>query len=123
MAAVQTCTLPAPSAMNSAASRQVVTPLWMGVPVLTLAGERSAGRSSASILGALGLDDWVATTPEDYVRLALAHAADGSGLAHLRATLRARLRRSPLMDEAGFARDMESAYRVMWRTWCAQRIT
>lgn len=97
--------------------------LWMGVPVLTLAGERSAGRSSASILGALGLDDWVATTPEDYVRLALAHAADGSGLAHLRATLRARLRRSPLMDEAGFARDMESAYRVMWRTWCAQRIT
>lgn len=97
--------------------------LWMGVPVLTLAGERSAGRSSASILGALGLEDWVAATPEDYVRLALAHAADGARLAQLRATLRARLRQSPLMDEAGFARDMESAYRVMWRTWCAQRIT
>ena len=97
--------------------------LWMGVPVLTLAGERSAGRSSASILGALGLHDWVAASPEDYVRLALAHAADGGRLAALRATLRARLRASPLMDEAGFARGLEDAYRVMWRTWCAQRIT
>jgi predicted O-linked N-acetylglucosamine transferase (SPINDLY family) len=97
--------------------------LWMGVPVLTLAGERSAGRSSASILGALGLGEWVAATPEDYVRLALAHAADGARLAQLRATLRGRLRASPLMDEAGFARDMEQAYRAMWRTWCARRIT
>ncbi|MDH4324983.1 MAG: tetratricopeptide repeat protein [Betaproteobacteria bacterium] len=97
--------------------------LWMGVPVLTLAGERSAGRSSASILGALDLHDWVATTPEDYVRLALAHAADGARLAALRASLRARLRASPLMDEAGFTRDLEDAYRMMWRTWCAQRIT
>jgi protein O-GlcNAc transferase len=97
--------------------------LWMGVPVLTLGGERSAGRSSASILGALGLDEWVAATPDDYVRLALARAGDGARLAELRTTLRARLRDSPLMDEAGFARDMEAAYRAMWRTWCAQRIT
>jgi predicted O-linked N-acetylglucosamine transferase (SPINDLY family) len=65
----------------------------------------------------------VAATPEDYVRLALAHAADGARLAQLRATLRGRLRASPLMDEAEFARDMEQAYRVMWRTWCARRIT
>ena len=97
--------------------------LWMGVPVLTLVGERSAGRSSASILGALGLHEWIAATPDDYVRLALAHAADSARLADLRATLRARLRASPLMDEAGFARDMEGAYREMWRAWCAQRIT
>jgi predicted O-linked N-acetylglucosamine transferase (SPINDLY family) len=97
--------------------------LWMGVPVLTLAGERSAGRSSASILGALGLPEWVAATPEDYVRLALEHAADPARLAALRSTLRARLRASPLMDEAGFTRDLEDAYRVMWRTWCAQHIT
>jgi predicted O-linked N-acetylglucosamine transferase (SPINDLY family) len=97
--------------------------LWMGVPVVTLAGERSGGRSSASILGALGQHDWVAATPEDYVRRAIAHAADFARLAELRATLRARLRTSPLMDEAGFARDMEQAYRAMWRTWCAERIT
>jgi predicted O-linked N-acetylglucosamine transferase (SPINDLY family) len=97
--------------------------LWMGVPLLTLAGERSAGRSSASILGELGLQDWIAGSADEYVRLALAHAADGGRLAQLRATLRARLRDSALMDEAGFARDLEHAYRVMWRTWCARRIT
>jgi len=97
--------------------------LWMGVPLLALAGDRSAGRSSASILGALGLEQWVARTADDYVRLALAHAADGARLAELRATLRARLRGSPLMDEAGFARDMEAAFRSMWQAWCARRIT
>jgi len=96
--------------------------LWMGVPVLTLAGERSVSRSAASILGALGLHDWVAATPEEYVRRALAHGADSARLAQLRATLRARLRASPLMDEAGFARDMENAYRTMWRAWCERRL-
>jgi predicted O-linked N-acetylglucosamine transferase (SPINDLY family) len=95
----------------------------MGVPVVTLAGERSGGRSSASIHGAHGLHEWVAATPEDYVRRAIAHAADFARLAELRATLRARRRTSPLMVEAGFARDMEQAYRAMWRTWCARRIT
>jgi predicted O-linked N-acetylglucosamine transferase (SPINDLY family) len=97
--------------------------LWMGVPVLTLAGERPASRSAASILGALGLEQWVAATPEEYLRRALAHAADPQGVAALRGSLRARLRESPLMDEAGFARDMEAAYRAMWRAWCARRIT
>jgi protein O-GlcNAc transferase len=97
--------------------------LWMGVPVLALAGPRSVSRSAASIVGALGLEDWVAATPEDYVRLALAHGRDTAGLAALRRTLRARLRNSPLMDEAGFARDMEAAYRTMWRAWCVRAIT
>jgi protein O-GlcNAc transferase len=97
--------------------------LWLGLPVLTLAGERSAGRSAASILGAIGLDDWIAGTADDYVRLALAHAADSARLAHLRATLRARLQNSPLMDEAGFARDMEALLRGLWREWCAGAIT
>jgi predicted O-linked N-acetylglucosamine transferase (SPINDLY family) len=97
--------------------------LWMGVPVLTLAGERPASRSAASILGALGLEQWIAATPEEYLQRALAHAADPQGIAALRGSLRARLRESPLMDEAGFARDMEVAYRAMWRAWCARRIT
>jgi len=94
----------------------------MGVPVLTLAGERSAGRSALSILGVLGMEDWVAGSGEDYVRLALAHAADPARIAGLRAGLRRRLERSPLMDEAGFARDMEAAIRGMWREWCAGAI-
>jgi protein O-GlcNAc transferase len=96
--------------------------LWMGVPVLTLAGERSASRSAASILGALGLDGWVAADEEDYVRRALAHAADAGGIAALRASLREHLRASPLMDEARFARDIAAAYRARWRAWCAPGI-
>jgi predicted O-linked N-acetylglucosamine transferase (SPINDLY family) len=97
--------------------------LWMGVPVLALAGERSVSRSAASVLGALGLEDWVAPTRAEYVRRAAAHAADAAGLARLRAGLRARLRASPLMDEAGFARAMEAAYRELWRAWCARGLT
>jgi predicted O-linked N-acetylglucosamine transferase (SPINDLY family) len=56
------------------------------------------------------------------VRVALALAADADGIARLRATLRARLRASPLMDEAGFARDVESAYRALWRDGCERRL-
>jgi predicted O-linked N-acetylglucosamine transferase (SPINDLY family) len=96
--------------------------LWMGVPVLARSGERSVERSAASILGALGLEDWVAGSAVDYVRRALAHAADGARLAQLRSTLRERLRASALMDEAGFARDMEGAYRALWRAWCDGRL-
>jgi predicted O-linked N-acetylglucosamine transferase (SPINDLY family) len=96
--------------------------LWMGVPVLALAGERSVSRSAASILSGVGLHDWVSASPEEYVRRALAHAADSARLDDLRATLRARLRDSPLMDEAGFARDMEAVYRAMWRAWCERRL-
>jgi predicted O-linked N-acetylglucosamine transferase (SPINDLY family) len=96
--------------------------LWMGVPVVTLAGERSAGRSAASILGVLGLEDWVAGSEEQYVRLARERAGEPGRIAELRGQLRARLRASPLMDEAGFARDMEAAIRGMWREWCAGAI-
>lgn len=97
--------------------------LWMGVPVLTLAGDRSASRSAASILGNLGLDGWIATTADDYVRLALGNASDRTRLAELRRTLRQRLSASPLMDEARFARDMQAAHRAMWREWCARPVS
>lgn len=96
--------------------------LWMGVPVLTLAGERPAARSAASILGALGMDDWIAASGQQYLQLALAHAAVPERIAGLRGTLRARMRASPLMDEARFALDVEAAYRELWRAWCGQRI-
>ena len=92
--------------------------LWMGVPVVTLPGTRSVSRSAASILATLGLGDWIAASPEDYVRLAVKHAGDRALIAELRRTLRERMRRSPLMDELQFARDVEDAYRRMWRTWC-----
>ena len=92
--------------------------LWMGVPVITVPGIRSVSRSAASILATVGLSDWIAASPGDYVRLAVEHAGDQAGLVELRRTLRERMRRSPLMDELQFARDLEDAYRRMWRAWC-----
>jgi len=92
--------------------------LWMGVPVVTVAGTRSVSRSAASILTTAGLADWIAQTPEEYVRLALKFARDEAVLVELRRSLRRRMRASPLMDEPGFARDLERAYRGMWRRWC-----
>jgi len=92
--------------------------LWMGVPVVTVAGSRSVSRSAASIVTTVGLAEWIAQTPEEYVRLALRFARDPAVLTELRGSLRRRMRESPLMDEPGFARDLEHAYRGMWRSWC-----
>lgn len=92
--------------------------LWMGVPVVTAPGSRPSSRSTASILSTAGLPEWIASSPEDYVRLAVESARDEALLAGLRKSLRERLRQSPLMDEERFVRDIENAYRHMWRNWC-----
>ena len=92
--------------------------LWMGVPVITVPGTRSISRSTASILATLGLSDWIAASPEDYVRLAVRCAEDRETIAELRRTLRGRMQTSSLTDELQFARDVEDAYRRMWRAWC-----
>ena len=67
----------------------------------------------------VGLTDWIATTPEDYVRRAVRFAGERQLLAELRGSLRQRMAASPLMDEERFVRDLERAYREMWRRWCA----
>lgn len=92
--------------------------LWMGVPVLTLAGEVSASRSSLSILSALNLQDWAVYSPQDLIETAVRKVADLEALAQLRAGLRERLEASALMDGPAFARKLEAAYREMWRTHC-----
>ena len=92
--------------------------LWMGVPVVTVPGTRPSSRSAASILTTVGLGEWIASTPEDYVRLAVEFARDKAVLNGLRKSLREKLRQSPLMDEVRFVRDLEAAYRQMWRKWC-----
>ena len=66
------------------------------------------------------MSDWIAASAEDYVHRAVEFASDLQLLANLRATLRARLQAGPLMDEAGFTKDLETLYRQMWRQYCAQ---
>ncbi|SEC96814.1 Predicted O-linked N-acetylglucosamine transferase, SPINDLY family [Rhizobiales bacterium GAS191] len=93
--------------------------LWMGVPVVTMRGDRHAARVGASILTAIGLKPLIATTPDDYVAIAAGLARDLNLLAALRAGLRDRMRTSPLCDADGFACEVEAAFRTLWRDWCA----
>jgi predicted O-linked N-acetylglucosamine transferase (SPINDLY family) len=87
--------------------------LWMGVPVITLLGDRHSGRVGASLLSQVGLEDLIASNEENYVRLAAELAADAPRRADLRATLRDRMAASPLCDEPGFTRRLEAAYLEM----------
>ena len=92
--------------------------LWMGVPVITLLGDRHAARVGASILHQAGLTDLVAEDKESYIRLARSLARDTTRLATLRDRLRAQMRESELMDVGLFVTDLEAAYRKMWIDWC-----
>ncbi len=87
--------------------------LWMGTPVAAAIGATSVSRSAASILQALGLDDWVAPSVDRWVDMVVARAADRDALRTLRRELRPRLLASPLSDIEGFVRDLEAAYRRM----------
>ena len=93
--------------------------LWMGVPVVTLAGDRHSSRVGASILTRVGLTDLIADGRDDYIERAAALAADGDRLADLRRSLRDRMTGSPLTDAHGFARRMETVYRELWGKACA----
>jgi predicted O-linked N-acetylglucosamine transferase (SPINDLY family) len=94
--------------------------LWMGVPVVTLAGDLGVSRSGVSILSNIGMTDLIARTPEEYVRMAADLAGDESRMVRLRGTIREQMKRSPLMDAIGFAAGVETAYRRVWRVWCEQ---
>jgi predicted O-linked N-acetylglucosamine transferase (SPINDLY family) len=92
--------------------------LWMGVPVVTLVGDRHQCRVGQSLLSNVGLPELAGSTPEEYVRIAVDLARSIPRLSQLRSGLRERMRNSPLMDAAGFARNVEAAYRQMWLSWC-----
>ena len=98
-----------------------VEALWMGVPVLSLRGDRFIAHVGESILNTIGLGDWVAGDAAGYVAKTAAFAAGRQALAALRQGLRQRLLASPLCDSSGFARDLEDAFRGMWKAWCARR--
>lgn len=92
--------------------------LYMGVPLLTLAGKTATGRAGKGMLTAIGLSELVAHDPDEFVQRATELANDWPRLIDLRKDLRERMARSPLMDWPNFARNMESAYRQMWYGWC-----
>ena len=92
----------------------------MGVPVISLAGDTFFSRTASSILHHLGLGELVVDTPEAYMACARDLAGDVARLGTLRATLRERIAASPLCDATTCARNVEAAYRDMWRTWCTQ---
>jgi len=94
--------------------------LWMGVPVLTMPGIRPASRSAAGILATIGLSEWIADSPDDYVSRAVKLGREREIIGNLHRTLRKRMLDSPLMQEAAFARDVEQTWRQLWRNWCSR---
>jgi len=94
--------------------------LWMGVPVVSLFGGTHASRTGLSLLSAVGLRELAADSRAAYIACAVRLAGDLARLAELRAGLRARMAQSPLTDAARFTRELEQAYRLMWRRWCEE---
>lgn len=94
--------------------------LWMGVPVVSLAGAAPVARAGLSILTNLGLTELIASSEEDYFKIAVRLARDLPRLAERRHDLRSQLEASLLMDGPRFARNIEVAYRTMWRQWCVE---
>ncbi len=94
--------------------------LWMGVPVVTLAGQRYVERISASKLTAVGLKDLITKSGEEYIEKALSLAHDPVRRAELRANLRERMAQSPLCDGESLARAIESAYKCMWDRYLSE---
>ena len=89
--------------------------LWMGVPVIALAGKTHVSRVGVSQLTNIGLPELIAADLNSYVDIAVALANDLPRLAELRSGLRQRMRISPLMDAPRFTRNLEAAFMQMWR--------
>lgn len=92
--------------------------LWMGVPVVTLIGDRHAARVGFDLLSQIGLAELAASDIDAYVKLAADLAGDLPRLQRIRRELRDRMRESPLCDAPRFARQFEAGLRTMWRAWC-----
>jgi predicted O-linked N-acetylglucosamine transferase (SPINDLY family) len=94
--------------------------LWMGVPVVTLTGDRFAGRVGTSILAGAGFTEGIAASPAEYVETAIRLAGDPGRREILRLHLREQVSASVLGDTGGFTRKLENAYRQIWTRWCEE---
>lgn len=97
--------------------------LWMGTPVVTLAGQVHASRVGVSLLTHAGMPELIAQTPAQYIEIAAGLAADLPALARRRAGLREHLRRQPLTDGPAGARDVEQTLRRLWQDYCANKVS
>jgi protein O-GlcNAc transferase len=96
--------------------------LWMGVPVVTIAGNAHVSRVSTSLLRAAGVPELVARDDDDFVRIASTLARDSQRLHEFRTTLRDRVASSPLGDQRAFAKRFGDALRAMWHVKCSDNV-
>ena len=94
--------------------------LWMGVPVISLTGDRHAGRVGLSLLTATGMENLVANSETEYIDIAKNLAANLNELSIMRKKLREKIQDSALCDSTAFAKKMETAYREIWKHYCAK---
>ncbi|NLD91884.1 MAG: tetratricopeptide repeat protein [Fibrobacter sp.] len=92
--------------------------LWMGVPVITLYGDRHAGRMVSSVLHFAGYKELITYSEAEYVDKAVHITRDIAALDKLRKTLRDKMKNSRLMDTTGYVREVESVYRTLWESYC-----
>lgn len=97
--------------------------LWMGVPVVTLRGYMPMATTGASLLQSAGMPEFVASTPEQYLKIAVYLASVVPQVPDFRHEIRKALQSSPIMDEPGSTRSLENAFRDIWRRWCRTRQT
>jgi predicted O-linked N-acetylglucosamine transferase (SPINDLY family) len=94
--------------------------LWMGVPVITLAGDNAAARCGVATMGIVGLEQFITRSEEEYLQRTLSIAADLPALNRIRQSLRPKMQQT-VCDAAGITRNLETAYRSMWRQWCQRK--
>jgi len=92
--------------------------MWMGVPIITLAGNMHASRVGVSLLSNVGLKDLIAETSDEYIDIAVKLASDTARLRSLRERLRDMMKHSPLCDAKRFTANLEKCYREVWEKWC-----
>lgn len=95
--------------------------LWMGVPTLSMVGQRFGMRAGLSLLSAAGIAEFAVANADDYLQLARHYASHLDQLAQLRASLREKVAQSPLMDAPRYANNMSALFRQCWRAWVANQ--
>lgn len=99
------------------ASTMAIDALWAGLPILTRPGRHFCSRNCSSFLKAVGLDDMICRTTQEYIERAVYFGTNPAALASVRNRLRENRDTHPLFDIEGFSRHLEDAYQTMWERW------